>query len=186
MRKHEWSAASLGADADRVVRSCDAPGCACEGLYRAPKGRDRLHDYFWFCLDHVRDYNRGWDYCAGLSENEIEAMVRTDTTWERPSWPMGEWAIRERRLRERVYRTFGESAEEPRPHRPQPRPQSAEELAFAELELEPGTDAKSIKARYRALVKRHHPDANGGDRAAEERLKRINQAYTTLKAARLI
>ena len=53
--------------------------------------------------------------------------------------------------------------------------------AFAVLDLEPPVEFKAVKARYKELVKRHHPDANGGDRAAEERLKTINEAYTVLK-----
>ena len=61
---------------DDRTRQCDSPGCAGEGLYRAPKSSRQLRDYHWFCLDHVRAYNRSWNFCAGFSEAEIEAMIR--------------------------------------------------------------------------------------------------------------
>jgi len=51
------------------------------------------------------------------------------------------------------------------------------------FELEPPFTLVRLKARYKVLVKLHHPDAHGGDKAAEEKLKIINQAYATLKAS---
>ena len=70
---------------------CDHPDCLAEGRFRAPKSRHRLNEYYWFCLDHVRDYNRSWDYYAGMAPGEIEDHIREDTVWQRPSWPMGKW-----------------------------------------------------------------------------------------------
>lgn len=165
------------------LRGCDVPGCAGHGEFRAPKSRDRLNEYFWFCLDHVRDYNARWDYYRGMSDREIEVELRRDMTWQRPTWPMGSWPGRERDLRDRVAREFGGgpaggawTAEPPR------RPRTPEDEARAVLEVGADAGFAEVKARYRELAKRHHPDANGGDPDAEERLKRINQAYTTLKA----
>lgn len=179
-------------DAHRAnVRSCDHPGCAELGEHRAPKGRDRLNEYFWFCLDHVRAYNKAWDFYAGMSEQEIEAHVRRDTTWQRPTWPMGSWKAREDAMRDGVFAAdfaFGaswtgtDSSEAKREQRRR-RARTPEEEALAELDLEPPADMAKVKARYRELAKLHHPDANGGDKAAEEKLKRINQAYNTLKAS---
>lgn len=71
-------------------RPCDYPGCPEAGLYKAPRSRDRLHDYYWFCLDHVRDYNAQWDFLKGLSSDEIEEQIRLATVWNRPTWPLGE------------------------------------------------------------------------------------------------
>lgn len=169
-------------------RVCDHPGCAAEGEHRAPKSRDRLNEYWWFCLDHVRAYNKAWDFYAGMSEREIEEHIRRDTTWQRPSWPMGDWRTRERETRDRVINGDfpfgahwqGARAEQQAPPR---RPRTPEEEALAVLDLEPGADFTTIKNRYRDLAKKHHPDRTGGDKDAEERLKRINQAYNTLKAA---
>ncbi|MDR3516135.1 MAG: J domain-containing protein [Azospirillaceae bacterium] len=152
-----------------------------------------MNDYFWFCLDHVRQYNKDWDYYAGMSEQEIEAQLRQDVTWQRPSWPIGGWRAAEHQMRHRATNDFyGGSAGTGRGEgmgadagagRPQGQPRSAEAEALDLLDLPCDADVVQIKARYRELVKLHHPDANGGDRDAEERLKRINQAYTTLKAS---
>ena len=172
-----------------ALRMCEHPGCAAEGEHRAPKGRDRLNEYFWFCLDHVRAYNASWDYYAGMTAEQIEAELRRDTTWQRPSWPLGYWQTQEKFLRDRTVHGFGfefgqhagrGAAEEKAQRRQAAR--TPEEEALVLLDLAPPVDFPRIKARYRELVKIHHPDANGGDRAAEERLKQINQAYNTLKA----
>ncbi len=171
-----------------TIRLCEAPGCGCEGDYRAPKGRDRLNEYYWFCLEHVREYNKAWDYYAGMSQTEIEAELRRDTTWQRPSWPLGHWAVQERFLRDRAKgfgfafgREAGGAADEEAARRREAA-RTPEEKALVVLELRAPVDFPTIKARYRELVKVHHPDANGGDPAAEEKLKHINQAYNTLKA----
>jgi hypothetical protein len=71
------------------VRGCDHPGCAAGGDFRAPKSRLDLNHYYWFCLEHVRTYNSAWNYYAGMSEPEIEAEIRRDTVWQRPSWKLG-------------------------------------------------------------------------------------------------
>src|SRR5271154_411944 len=70
-------------------RVCEAPGCREHGLYRAPFARDKLDQYRWFCLEHIREYNKKWDYFAGLDATEIEKHIRADTTWRRPVWPLG-------------------------------------------------------------------------------------------------
>jgi hypothetical protein len=180
--------------AQRAGRACDHPGCQAEGSYRAPKARDRLNDYYWFCLDHVRAYNRAWNYHAGLSDTEIEQSIRSDTIWQRQTRPFGGWQAREEYVRRKVAEEFAaEGAERDgredwrraeRANRDGQRTAnlSEEEKALDVLGLEAPVDLATAKARYKSLVKRHHPDANGGDREAEERLKTINRAYGVLKA----
>jgi hypothetical protein len=75
--------------AEAGLRQCDAPGCREPGEHRAPKSRDRLEDYYWFCLDHVRSYNKQWNYYEGVSPEELEQAIRRSTTWDRPTWPLG-------------------------------------------------------------------------------------------------
>lgn len=161
-------------------RLCDHPGCAATGDYRAPRSRDRLRQFYWFCLDHVRAYNAQWNYYAGMSAAEIEADIRNDTVWQRPSWPLGgRSGLFGARVRD--FGLFGfEDEEEGAPRK---RPLTEQEQALAVFELAPPFTVAALKSRYKALVKLHHPDAHGGDKAAEERLKVINQAYTTLKAS---
>jgi hypothetical protein len=177
---------------------CDFPNCPETGLYPAPKGRDRLREYFWFCLDHVRDYNRTWNYYEGMAEPEIEAHIRKDTVWQRPTWPLGRWgAARHRRginLHDGFGTIFGEEAVAGRQSRrggesaAQPERGGVaveQERALAVLQLKWPVTTAEIKLRYKALVKQLHPDANGGDKAAEEFLKVVNQAYSTLKRSSL-
>ncbi len=167
-------------------RLCEHSGCTGEGLYRAPKSRDRLTDYYVFCLDHVRDYNRTWDYYRGMSQDEIEAHIRFDTVWQRPSWPLGSFGPHAQDPLEAIRDGFGLFSERRGDSQEAPehwKPRTAEEKALTVLGLKPPTVFADIKARYKELVKRLHPDANGGDKGAEEQLKVINQAYSTLKQA---
>ncbi len=170
-------------------RACDHCGCAAAGDFRAPRSRDSLTEYFWFCLDHVRAYNRTWDYYRGMSPEQIERERRRDTVGQRPSWPMGSRGsngmpqtqvrgIDRDALEAAFRRLLGDEEAESR----RLRPLTPEEEAFKVLDLAPGAAIDAVKARYKVLVKLHHPDANGGDKAAEERLKSINQAYTFLKS----
>jgi hypothetical protein len=178
-------AASAGS---RPERRCEMPGCAETGEYPAPQARDRLRDYYWFCLAHIRQYNAAWDYYRDMSMAEIEAHVRHDTTWRRPSWRLG----RKRTVNVELNDEFGlfekddgvdrAQAERRRSETNGRRHTLSEIHALAVLDLKPPVTFAGIRARYRALVKRHHPDANGGDRESEERLKLINQAYTTLRS----
>ena len=174
-------------DLHQQPRCCDVPGCDKPGEYRAPRSRNNLLEYYWFCLDHVREYNRSWNYLSGLSDVEVERMVRQDTVWQRPSWPFGGPAAAEARLRQRVYRDFamGDDIHHDERRFDQPAPQAGTEAdrALATFDLSWPVDFATVKARYKALVKRHHPDANGGSRDAEEALKTINQAYAVLKAS---
>ncbi len=150
------------------------PGCTETGEFRAPISRDHLDCYYWFCLDHVRAYNARWDYYRGMSSAQIEAHMRADQTWHRPSWPLGAGMA--------IHDPLGLLGKQSHKE-PPARPLSAEEAALAVLELPLYCPFPEIKARYKSLVKQLHPDANGGDRAAEERLKEVNRAYSTLKAA---
>lgn len=180
-------------------RPCDMPGCPNAGEYRAPKARDRLTDYYWFCLEHVQVYNRAWNYLAGMTDEEVERMLRSDTVWQRPSWPVGVGAAsHDDALRQRIYREFGlggsgrfragagddDGRHEQAGQHDNGRGGSRDaDRALAVLDLSWPVDFATIKARYRALAKRHHPDANNGSREAEEVLKSINEAYAILRAS---
>lgn len=179
-----------------LERACDVPGCKDLGEYRAPKARDKLDQHYWFCLEHVRQYNAAWDYYAGMSIDEIEAHRRADQTWRRPSWPLG-GQKQGHSIRFDLFDGMGilddvEIAGANRANgggkgKANGREGAATAVAeaarraLAVLDLDPPVDFAVIKARYKELVKRHHPDANGGDKNAEERLKVINEAFTVLK-----
>jgi hypothetical protein len=177
---------SFFATSDRPVklRLCDHPACGEKGDHRAPKSRERLNDYYFFCLDHVRDYNKAWDFFAGLSPDDVEAYTRDATVWERPSWPLGQWGVNERHLRDKAMRDiFGDAsgaAADDAAHASPILP-LAEREALATLEMTAPATFIEIKAHYRVLVKKYHPDLNKDDSSAEEKFKNINQAFATLR-----
>jgi hypothetical protein len=168
-------------DPDAPGRPCDHEGCTLAGEYRAPKSRLALNSYHWFCLEHVRAYNASWDFYKGMTPGQIEQQTRMDTGWQRPTLPLGRigrTGIDESRLRDPLdLFAAGRAARET----PQARvPQELREPVQT-LGLDWPVSMEALKARYKELAKRHHPDANGGDRAAEERLKLINLAYAAIR-----
>ena len=172
---------------DSGQRRCDRPGCEAEGLHRAPRSRESLNSYYWFCLEHVREYNQAWDYFKDLSEESIEQIRRRDAVWQRPSWPFsGREKPRNGTTAGQFRDDFGffaEEAAETAASSGRFPPNSKQAKALAALNLGPNATLQEVKARYKTLAKELHPDRNGGDSAAEERLKIINLAYSDLKAA---
>jgi DnaJ-domain-containing protein 1 len=169
------------------ARLCDHPGCEAGGDYRAPRSRLQLDLYYWFCIEHVRAYNTAWNYYAGMSESEIEQEIRRDTVWQRPSWRLGarHGPAFAAHVRDPFGLYNGSAGSDGHRSRPEPgtRAASACDQALAVFDIEPPFTPVRLKSRYKVLVKLHHPDAHGGDKAAEEKLKIINQAYATLKAS---
>lgn len=158
------------------------------GDYRAPKSRESLRAFFFFCLEHVRDYNRGWDFFSGMNQDEIEAYMREDVTWHRPTWKIGSdggqhgegWRWQD--PFEVLVNGPGMDGAEAKAEwdRPTSRLGKKEQMLKV-MGLEHDAAPDELKARYKELAKKHHPDVNDGDKAAEERLKLINEAYTYLR-----
>lgn len=174
--------------ADAAAIRCDHPGCAASATHRAPKARNRLNEYYWFCLEHIREYNRSWNYCAGMTDLEVETEIRNDTVWRRPTWPLGSQGQRKAfsaqfrddlGVFEAAASAGGDTAREERSVRG--KPDAGVRRALRIMNIDGPVNLTALKSRYKELVKKLHPDANGGDRAAEEKLKDINQAYATLK-----
>lgn len=177
-----------------AARPCARPGCSGEGAFRVPKARDRLDEHLWFCLLHAREHNEHWDYFGGMSQTEIEAFAEDALTGHRPTWPLGKRAAHGHAGHDhRKFRDFhavfagatGEAAGTSAPRPPQRPLTPLQVKALDVLNLESDASLHQIKARYKELVKRFHPDTNGGDRGAEERLKRVIQAYGVLRASGL-
>ena len=177
-------------DPDAPGRICDMPGCPEPGAYRAPKSRDTLNDYHWFCLEHVRQYNANWDFYKGMTpwadrgadaaryvvaaahlaaRHQRQAQRSTRPTCATRSSLLQTGKIKRA---QKAYQASADDASMPKEMR-EPDP--------GELGLEWPVSMDVLKARYKELAKRHHPDANGGDRAAEERLKTINLAYAAVR-----
>jgi len=174
-------------------RRCDNVGCMTPAATRAPKSRDMPSEHYWFCQVHAAEYNRSWNYFAGLSEAQIQArIVEDNTTGGRPTWSFGSGARNREAAASRgafrdplgVFTTPGANGAQRAA--PDARVGKMERVALADLDLEPGVDGPTIRLRYLELVKRCHPDTNGGDRSAETRLQRVIKAYKTLQKAKLV
>ncbi|MDQ0396324.1 J domain-containing protein [Labrys monachus] len=176
------------------MRLCEHQNCRNPGEFRAPKGRSREGQFWHFCLEHVRDYNKTYNYFAGLPDDAISAYQRDAATGHRPTWTMG--VNRPPRARAAAGPDirdgfglfeedlgFGSARAAPEPEKR--RLKILERKAMETLDLPETADGTEIKARYKALVKRFHPDANGGDRSSEDKLREIIQAYNTLRSAGL-
>ncbi len=172
-------------DGGEAPKLCDFPGCDEAGEHRAPRAPNDLRSYRWFCLDHVREYNRAWNFFEGWSQGEIEQFQRDDITGHRPTWPLGTDPSKASGVFDEVLRRFkSEWLGETDDHRGRTEQRNGvsdeQHRALALLNLEAPFSRAELKQRYKALVKRHHPDANGGSRDSEELLKQINQAYNYL------
>lgn len=155
-------------------------------------GRDREGQYFCFCMNHVREYNNSYNYFKGMTDDDVARYQKEAIIGHRPTWTMGAKGggngFREDgvdpagfvdpmglfRARERA------QAAPARPRLP-----VASAKALAVMNLEESADAQTVRARYKELVKRLHPDANGGDRSREDKLREIIQAYKHLRSVKL-
>lgn len=174
-----------GSDSEAAVAACDHPDCRESGEFRAPQSREKLDRFYWFCLEHVREYNAAWNYYADMDDAAVEAEIRKDIVWQRPTWPLGSRPGVSGTPFHDPLSLLGEGATDPRADREaQVQMQNLtgpEREALSVLGLVAPITKADIKHRYKLLAKTLHPDANGGDKRAEDRLKSVNQAYTTLR-----
>ena len=169
---------------------CDWHGCNEKGTHRAPKGRDHENEYWRFCLAHVREYNQSYNFFRGMNDAAVMAYQKDALTGHRPTWKMGT-GKGQMRPDAHAFGTHGDPfglfaeglkaeqqqrAEAARPVR------NAERKALDTLGLDVSATPVQVKARFKELVKRHHPDANGGDRSTEDRLIEVIQSYNYLKS----
>jgi hypothetical protein len=173
---------------------CDQPGCNLVGEFRAPMGRDREGQYFCFCKDHVKEYNNSYNYFKGMTDDDVAKYQKDASIGHRPTWSMGvkrgAKGFREEGIDSaEVADPLGifRAREFARKAKTQAKPKIgvAAVKALATMDLEETADAQTIRARYKELVKRLHPDANGGDRSREEKLREIIHAYKHLRSVKL-
>jgi hypothetical protein len=175
---------------------CDHAGCTRAGEFRAPMGRGREGRFFRFCLEHVKAYNASYNYFSGMNDEALAAYQKQEEIGHRPTWKLGVNAQHARMAqRGRVARggeevrdafnLFGAQRAQ-QAAQPEPRLGAVARKALETLGLDENADSAAIKARYKELVKRFHPDANGGDRSREDRLQEILKAYQQLKGPGLV
>jgi len=167
-------------------KKCDSPKCNEKGEYRAPKSRVMLNKYFYFCLDHIKEYNKSWDFYKGMSVEQIENSMRSDTFWDRPSWPL-------KNSFKNIFDEFNEYVEDFVKNDDDKINDTyfknklldesltiEEAKALRELDLKMPISLEKIKKNYKKLVKIFHPDVNGNNKDAEEKFKQINESYKLL------
>ncbi|MDX2094802.1 MAG: J domain-containing protein [Alphaproteobacteria bacterium] len=154
---------------------CNWGDCLNAGDFRAPRSRNNLREYQWFCEEHIVAFNKSWNYFEGMGEAEIYAFQRDATTGHRPTWRMDQLKGNPTaKLEEAFGRMFGDGYAA----RADAKPIGAREKdALAVLDLEHPSDRTKIKAQYRELVKKYHPDVNRGNMRSEETFKKITHAY---------
>lgn len=201
------STAREAAEKERAAREAQPPcqwkGCEKPGPHRAPKGRGRDGQFYFFCVDHVRQYNQSYNYFDGMNDSEVAEFQKDAMTGHRPTWKMGAGvttgdtregtggdAARGRRGKGpqdpheffawREEKARARAAEGRRAVRP------LEKKSLEALGLPVSASKIEVKARFKELVKLHHPDANGGDKRSEDKLREIIQAYNYLKTAGMV
>jgi DnaJ domain len=191
-----------GAAQPEPIGTCQWQGCSNPGHHRAPQGRGRDGLFFRFCLAHVQQYNKTYNYFDGMSDSEVEDFQKSAATGHRPTWQVGANATAQgpgpasdpkQRFADRMaararrpgdpFGLFGDPAAKPNPDAERPTVGNMARKSLKALNLDGHASKTEIKTRFKELVKRHHPDANGGDRSSEDRLREIIVAYNYLRQA---
>ena len=170
-------------------RVCEHPSCEEAGKYRAPKSPDTLDEYYWFCKDHVREYNLKWNFFDGTTEEEMQEQIDKDRVWERETKPFKQsaeeraWARlgiddAHQVLGANATRNPGKGAGGGRRLPP------TERKALEILDAKDHWEKTEIRKAYKALIKVLHPDMNGGDRSQEEQLQEVVWAWDQIKDSR--
>jgi len=175
------------------ARGCQHPGCRETGQYRAPRSRDQLDEYLWFCRDHVREYNLKWNFFDGQTEAEMQGTMEQQRVWGRATQPFGS-AAREAKgwarhgiddphqvLGDKATKKRGDGGRRNTATRRLP---STERKALEILDARDTWTRSEIRKQYKGLVKDLHPDRNGGNRADEERLQEVVWAWDQIKESR--
>ncbi len=162
---------------------CDWNNCFEIGEYRAPIEKDNSKNYRFLCLKHVKEFNRNWNYFAGMNDDEVIDFLKSDMTWHKKTQSFSSsdsffkvlWnnvlndGTEHENLRDKFINknklTFSQN----------------DIKAFGILGVKVGLKWDKIQEKFKKLVKKFHPDINLGDKSFEEKLKVITLAYTQLK-----
>jgi len=171
------------------TQACEWQGCADDGEFRTAKSPRNATEYVWYCPLHLREHNKAWNYFEGLDDAAVEAIIKNDTVWQRPTWKLGSKpdAAKAKAFADgaNIRDDFGILNKESDPrikHQAERifQPDTVEAKAFSTLDLAPPVTVDEVKARYKKMARRHHPDANEGSKKSEELFKQIVQAYQVI------
>ncbi|WP_116131122.1 DnaJ domain-containing protein [Tropicimonas sp. IMCC34043] len=169
-------------------RQCDHPGCEEPGKYRAPKSPDSLDDFYWFCKQHVREYNLKWNFFDGSTEDDFQTQIDSDRVWGRETKPLRQSSEERAWARlgiDDAHQVLGEnSTRNPGRATSGRKLPPTERRALEILEARETWTKIEIRKAYKALIKVLHPDMNGGDRSDEDRLQEVVWAWDQIKESR--
>ena len=185
--KPEIKLKQLSWEKNKEFYFCDKKNCDLEGKYKAPKSKINLKDYYFFCLKHIKEYNKSWDYYKGMSVNQIELSLRQDVIWNRPSWPTNGSSRNFNNIINNIlnnnfiFTPENEKFNNKNSNKIAGLNFSANEKKCMEiLSIQLPITLEKIKSSYKKLVKKYHPDINKDDNNAEKKFKEVNSAYKTL------
>ncbi|MEB8385940.1 J domain-containing protein [Rhodobacteraceae bacterium KMM 6894] len=188
-KKNPRGRRGMSGASETSVRVCEHEGCEEAGKYRAPKAPDVLDEFFWFCQQHVREYNLKWNFFDSATEAEINAQTSKDKVWERETKSFVDpetraWA---RLGIEDPHQVLGANATR-NPGKARAgngrRLPPTERRAIEILEVDDTLTKAEIRKSYKSLIKVLHPDINGGDRSQEEQLQQVVWAWDQIKQSR--
>jgi DnaJ domain len=172
------------------TKGCEYPGCKEPGAYRAPKSPDILDEYYWFCKDHVREYNLKWNFFNGTTDEEFQKFIDKDRVWGRETKPFSQkddgraW---QRLGVDDPMELLGPNATQNPGRTPAAGTRKlppGERKALEVLDARDTWTKTEIRKQYKSLVKDLHPDMNGGDRSDEDRLQEVVWAWDQIKDSR--
>ena len=161
-------------------RKCYKKNCLNPGIFKAPKSRNEITNYIWFCEEHIKSYNKEWNYLKDMSQREIERHIELDTIGWRPTWNFSTAKIRLKNF-EKIFSNcfdFFKKKNQTRINRNNLLLKKA--LKTLNINNENIT-ISLIENKYKNLVKKYHPDKNKGNKKYEEKFKNINQAFEEIK-----
>ena len=177
-------------------KTCEAEGCTSEAKCKAPKSRDNPLDKWDFCEKHAAEYNKNWDFFAGMTDGEQRAFAAAERHGHRPTWSFGAKGGSRESATIKNNNRFGGNAPGETYYSRKGRARRAAALetasqaaapirrAYEDLGLPVSATAAEVRSTYAELVRRYHPDSNGGDRSAETRLGLVVKAYKVLKSSK--
>ena len=162
---------------------CEWENCKQSGDFKAPIEKDNSKNYRWLCEEHIKSFNKSWNYFEGMNQNEIENFIKSDITWHRPTQKFGSsdnffnilWnnALNDKfnffKQENNINNLNGTKLYE----------KDKDALRIMELEL--NASWPIIQKRFKTLVKKFHPDKHSGNKQYEDKLKKITLAYSHLK-----
>ena len=156
-----------------IERVCSNPKCNELGVYPAPKSRDKLREYLYFCINCIREFNKSWNYFDGLSEKELEVEIRKSVTWDRPSWKFGTKNLNHEF--EKAFKDFESNKSKNNKKVLDRELKNALEI----LGLNSDTNIKEVKTKYKSLAKKWHPDVHNKNKSGnnEDKFINITNAY---------